>query len=56
MLNQCPICKKPATEEFSPFCSLRCANIDLGKWFQEQYVIETDEDSNSDSSERESCS
>lgn len=35
----CPICKKPAQEKFKPFCSKRCADIDLGRWFYENYRI-----------------
>ncbi|MBY0407190.1 MAG: DNA gyrase inhibitor YacG, partial [Rickettsiales bacterium] len=29
----CPICGKPATEAATPFCSTRCANVDLNRWF-----------------------
>ena len=35
----CPICKKPADEKFRPFCSKRCADIDLGAWFSGRYAI-----------------
>ena len=35
----CPICRKPAVERFRPFCSARCAEIDLGRWFTESYAI-----------------
>ncbi len=38
-MKQCPICEKATIEEFSPFCSLRCKQIDLGKWFNESYYI-----------------
>ena len=34
-----PICKKPATEEHKPFCSKRCADIDLGRWLTESYAL-----------------
>ncbi len=43
----CPICRKPATAEFTPFCSRRCADIDLGRWFTGEYriaAIESDQD------------
>ncbi len=43
----CPICGKPPTDKYHPFCTLRCANIDLNRWLGEQYVIpvkETEED------------
>lgn len=40
---KCPICGKPARVEHKPFCSKRCADIDLGKWLGEGYRIPTDE-------------
>ena len=35
----CPICKKPVVEEYRPFCSKRCADVDLGRWMNETYAI-----------------
>lgn len=35
----CPICGKPRKREFRPFCSSRCAQIDLGRWLKGTYVI-----------------
>jgi endogenous inhibitor of DNA gyrase (YacG/DUF329 family) len=35
----CPICGKPALARFRPFCSARCADIDLGRWLKGGYVI-----------------
>ena len=35
----CPICGKPAQQETRPFCSRRCANIDLGRWLGGRYVV-----------------
>ncbi len=35
----CPICGKPRKEAFKPFCSPRCADIDLGRWLKGSYVI-----------------
>ena len=46
----CPICGKPTPERFRPFCSRRCADIDLGRWLGGDYavpVVETDEDDES---------
>jgi endogenous inhibitor of DNA gyrase (YacG/DUF329 family) len=41
----CPICGKPAADRYRPFCSKRCADIDLGKWFSGAYgVAGRDED------------
>lgn len=42
----CPICGKPAQEKTRPFCSVRCANLDLGKWLDGAYsvpVVEEDD-------------
>jgi endogenous inhibitor of DNA gyrase (YacG/DUF329 family) len=36
---KCPICGKPAVEAFKPFCSKRCADIDLGQWLKGGYAI-----------------
>ncbi len=35
----CPICGKPGNRKYRPFCSKRCADIDLGRWFGERYRI-----------------
>ena len=40
----CPICKRPLeTREdvlrFRPFCSKRCADVDLGRWLRGSYAI-----------------
>jgi len=36
---ECPVCRKPADEKYKPFCSKRCADIDLGRWLNENYTI-----------------
>lgn len=41
--NKCPICKKEPDLKFRPFCSVRCANIDLGGWLSERYAVPTQE-------------
>lgn len=40
----CPICKKTTVQSYRPFCSKRCADIDLGKWLNEDYSLETQEE------------
>ena len=35
----CPICEKPAADAYRPFCSRRCADIDLGRWMTGSYAI-----------------
>ena len=40
-VHKCPICGKLTDNaKYRPFCSKRCADIDLGTWFAEGYVIE----------------
>lgn len=39
----CPICGAPTVEAFRPFCSRRCADIDLGRWLKEGYRVPTEE-------------
>ena len=39
----CPICQKPTEKAFRPFCSKRCADVDLGKWFGGGYAIPSPE-------------
>ncbi len=36
---RCPICGRAAAEATRPFCSARCAEIDLGRWFGETYRL-----------------
>jgi hypothetical protein len=43
MPKPCPICGKPATERHKPFCSQRCATIDLARWITGTYRVATDE-------------
>ena len=38
-LPKCPTCGASADAKTRPFCSSRCADIDLGNWFQGKYVI-----------------
>ncbi|MCA0302392.1 MAG: DNA gyrase inhibitor YacG [Proteobacteria bacterium] len=40
---KCPTCGKAVAEAYRPFCSKRCADIDLGRWLKEGYRIPTDE-------------
>lgn len=35
----CPICNKPAEQTYRPFCSRRCADLDLGKWMTGSYAV-----------------
>jgi len=40
----CPICSKATDPKYRPFCSRRCADVDLGRWLNESYVIPAPDD------------
>ena len=35
----CPICGKPREQKFRPFCSKRCADVDLNRWLKGIYAV-----------------
>ena len=35
----CAICGKPRVEKFRPFCSKRCADVDLNRWLNGVYAV-----------------
>jgi len=39
----CPICGKPAAAAHAPFCSRRCANVDLFRWLSGTYRVASDD-------------
>ncbi len=48
-LRPCPICGKPSEAAFKPFCSKRCADVDLHRWLKGSYAIPVqDEDEKPD--------
>lgn len=36
---KCPICGVVAVKAYTPFCSRRCADVDLGRWFSGSYAV-----------------
>ncbi|SEQ51849.1 hypothetical protein SAMN05428969_3331 [Devosia sp. YR412] len=42
--RKCPICGKAMVEAFKPFCSKRCADVDLNRWLTGSYVIPARDD------------
>jgi len=46
--KKCVLCGKTTDVKYHPFCSKRCSQVDLGKWFNESYAIESDDDYDSD--------
>jgi uncharacterized protein len=49
----CVICGKPKDERFKPFCSKRCADVDLNRWFSGGYSIPAVEEDEGEDTERE---
>ena len=51
----CPMCDKDTDLKYRPFCSKRCADLDLGKWLAGSYAIpsaaENDEEDRTQASE-----
>ncbi len=44
----CPICGKPVDEKYRPFCSKRCADIDLNRWLSGVYAVPVKDDEDED--------
>lgn len=42
--GKCVICGKPKSERYKPFCSKRCADVDLNRWFSGGYSIPAEEE------------
>jgi endogenous inhibitor of DNA gyrase (YacG/DUF329 family) len=40
---KCVRCSEPVQPRYRPFCSQRCADIDLGSWFRGSYRVATEE-------------
>ncbi|MCI4666353.1 MAG: DNA gyrase inhibitor YacG [Neomegalonema sp.] len=47
----CPICGAKRSDAYRPFCSKRCADIDLGKWVSGSYAIPAAEEDDPDAQE-----
>lgn len=44
-MAKCPICRtRPSDPDYRPFCSKRCADVDLQRWFTGGYAIPVAED------------
>jgi endogenous inhibitor of DNA gyrase (YacG/DUF329 family) len=40
----CAICGKPQDPQYRPFCSKRCADIDLHRWLTGGYAVPAEEE------------
>jgi uncharacterized protein len=45
---KCPICGKPAVQQSQPFCSKRCADVDLNRWLSGVYTVPVVEEEDED--------
>jgi endogenous inhibitor of DNA gyrase (YacG/DUF329 family) len=37
--GRCPVCRAPTVQAYRPFCSRRCADVDLARWLGGVYAI-----------------
>ena len=52
--GKCPICSKPTNPDYRPFCSKRCADVDLQRWLSGRYAIPAvEDDEDRDENDRE---
>jgi endogenous inhibitor of DNA gyrase (YacG/DUF329 family) len=49
----CPICGRPRAQRYRPFCSARCRDVDLGRWFGEAYRVPAVESGDAADEDRE---
>ena len=47
----CPICDRDAVAAYKPFCSKRCADVDLAKWLSGSYAIPSTDPDDADTLE-----
>lgn len=38
-MSRCPVCDKPSDKDVKPFCSARCREVDLNRWFSGGYSV-----------------
>lgn len=50
---KCPVCGEPSDRDFHPFCSRRCAVIDLNRWLSDAYAIPAAEEDDPGSDEED---
>ena len=44
----CPICKGETAARYRPFCSRRCADLDLARWFSGSYAVPSQDPDDAD--------
>ena len=53
--RKCPVCGKPGPAKYRPFCSRRCADLDLSKWLSGSYSVPVVEINETDLEELEAA-
>ena len=48
----CPICGKESVQKYRPFCSRRCADVDLGRWMTGAYAVPSEDPDDADEAAR----
>lgn len=51
-MSKCAICGKPQDPALKPFCSKRCADVDLNRWLKGGYAIPAAEEDDPEAQER----
>ena len=51
--RRCPMCGKPALARLRPFCSKRCADVDLNRWLSGAYAVPVAEEDGGASDDHE---
>jgi uncharacterized protein len=47
----CPVCGRAVDAKYKPFCSRRCADVDLARWLNGSYAIPVTDDEGDASSD-----
>ena len=47
----CPICRKETVQAYRPFCSKRCADVDLARWMSGSYAVPSQREEDQDVSD-----
>ena len=47
-MSKCAICGKEQDPKYRPFCSKRCADVDLNRWLSGGYAIPATEEDDPD--------
>lgn len=49
----CPICNRETDPKYRPFCSRRCADVDLGRWLTGRYAVPAEQTEDEDGTSKD---